>query len=195
MFSMSAEPQHAWTAEEYLSFDRGREGKHEFLDGQIVAMSGASRAHGRIAWNLAGALYPQLEGRGCEGFVGDMRVHVPVTDRYTYPDLVVVCGESEFEDAELDTLFNPTLIVEILSPSTEDRDRGSKLFHYRSIPSLRAILLVAQDRAHVERFVRQDDGGWLLSDHDGVDEVLDLPSIGARLAMADVYRKVPIGLG
>ena len=141
---MSAKPQPTLSAEEYLAFERQSEIKHELVDGEIVAMSGAGRAHGRISWNLTLALGTQLEDRGCEGFAGDMRVHVPVTDRYTYPDLVVACGEAQFEDAELDTLLNPVLIAEILSPSTEDKDRGTKLFQYRSIPSLQAILLVAQ---------------------------------------------------
>ena len=188
---MSAEPQRVWTAEEYLAFDRRHEGKHELLDGDILAMSGASRAHGRISWNVAGSLYPQLEKQGCEGFVGDMRVRVPVTDRYTYPDLVVVCGEPRFEDAELDTLLNPSLIVEILSPSTEERDRGTKLFHYRSIPSLRVILLIAQDKIHIEQFLRQDDGTWILSDTDDRDSVLELSAIGSRLTVADIYHRVP----
>ena len=188
---MSAEPQHKLSAEEYLAFERQSETKHEYLDGEVVAMSGASRAHGRISWNLSGAFYPQLENQGCEAFAGDMRVHVPVTDRYTYPDLVVACGEPQFEDAELDTLTNPTLIAEILSPTTEDRDRGTKLFQYRSIPSLEVILLIAQDKVHVEQFLRQADGSWILTDFEGLDTVLELPSIGSRLALSDVYRRVP----
>lgn len=186
-----AEPQRKQTSEDYLAFERQSEEKHEYLDGEIVAMSGASRAHGRISWNLSGTLFPQLESRGCEAFVSDMRVHIPVTDRYAYPDLVVACGEPRFEDAELDTLTNPTLIVEILSPTTEDRDRGTKLFQYRSIPSLKVILLVAQDRVHVEQYLRQDDGSWLLTDFDGLETVLELPAIGSRLPLADVYKRVP----
>ncbi len=188
---MSADPQPETGIEGYLAFERRSETRHEYVDGAIVAMSGASRAHGRISWNISGTLYPQLESQGCEGFVADMRVHVPVTDRYTYPDLVVVCGEPQFEDAELDTLLNPTLIVEVLSPSTEDRDRGSKLFQYRSIPSLEVILLVAQDKLHVEQFVRQQDGSWLLTDVDNLHSVVELPAIGSHLALADVYRRVP----
>ncbi len=187
---MSAEPQRKWTAEEYLAFERGSEIKHEFIGGEIFAMSGASRAHNRISWDIAVALDPHLD-HGCEGFAGDMRVHIPATDRYTYPDIVVVCGEPEFEDAELDTLLNPTLIIEVLSPSTEDHDRGRKLFDYRSIPSLQAILLVAQDQAHVEQLARQDDGSWRLTESDELGAVVELHGIDARLALADVYRRVP----
>lgn len=188
--AMSAEPQRRWSVEEYLAFERQNEIRHEYVDGEVVAMSGASRAHGRISWNIAGALYPQLEKASCEGFVSDMRVRLPAAERYTYPDIVVVCGEPRFEDDELDTLLNPTLIIEILSPSTEDQDRGRKLFHYRSIPSLQVILLVAQDRVHVEQLARQPDGSWRLTESDDRDEVLDLAAIGARLALADVYRRV-----
>ena len=188
---MSAEPQRRCTVEEYLAFERKQETRHELVDGQIVAMSGASRAHGRISWNITLALGPQLEDQSCEGFVSDMRVRIPMTERYTYPDIVVVCGEPQFEDAELDTLLTPTLIIEILSPTTEDQDRGRKLFHYRSIPSLQTILLVAQDKVHVEQLARQPDGSWLLTESDDPKAVLDLAAIGARLALADVYRRVP----
>ncbi len=190
---MSAEPQpqRHWTVEEYLAYERQAEFRHELIGGEIVAMSGASRIHGRISWDIAGALHPQLASGDCEGFVSDMRVRIPMTERYTYPDIVVVCGEARFEDDELDTLVNPALIIEILSPSTEDHDRGRKLFHYRSIPSLQAILLVAQDQVHVEQLARQPDGSWLLTESDDRDAVLDLAAIGARLVLADVYRRLP----
>jgi Uma2 family endonuclease len=187
---MSAEPQQKWTPQEYLAFERGSETKHEYVQGELFAMSGASRKHGRISWNITLALGPQLERRGCEGFAGDMRVRIPTTDRYNYPDIVVACGEPEFEDTELDTLLNPVLIIEILSPTTEDYDRGRKLFHYRSIPSLQTILLVAQDKAHVEMYERQPDGRWVLSETESMGEELDLPAVGARLAVADVYHRV-----
>ena len=130
---MSVEPQRKWTAEEYLAFERQSEIRHEYFDGEVFAMSGASRAHNRISWNLTVALDPQLEGGSCEGFATDMRVYIPATERFTYPDLIVTCGDPELADAELDTLLNPTLIIEILSKGTEDYDRGRKLFDYRSV--------------------------------------------------------------
>ena len=188
---MSAEPQRKWTVKEYLAFERQSDVKHEYFAGELFAMSGASRAHNRISWNVTVALGPQLEKRACEGYAADMRVHIPATDRYTYPDIVVVCGEPEFEDAEVDTLLNPTLIIEILSPSTEDHDRGRKLFDYRSIPSLKSIVLVAQNQVHVEQLARQDDGSWNLTETDDVQTTVDLRGLEAHLKLADVYRRVP----
>lgn len=188
---MSAEPQRRPTVQDYLAFERQSEEKHEYSGGEIFAMTGASRAHNRISWNITLALGPQLDESSCEGYVADMRVRIPASDRYTYPDLVVVCGEPEFEDAELDTLLNPTLIIEILSPSTEDHDRGRKLFDYRSIPSLQVILLVAQNQVYVEQLTRQEDGSWVLTETGAVGSTLDLTAIDARLPLADVYRRVP----
>lgn len=188
---MSAEPQRKYSVEDYLTFERQSETRHEYLDGEIFAMGGASWVHNRISWNITVALDPQLESQGCEGFAGDMRVHIPATDRYTYPDIAVVCGEPQFEDAELDTLLNPNLIIEILSPSTEVHDRGRKLFAYRSIPSLETILLIAQDQAHVEQLCRQRDGSWVLTETDDLGAVIDIQGIQARLALEQIYRRVP----
>ena len=189
---MSPEPQRIWSGEEYLAFERASDEKHELFEGELFAMSGASRQHGRICWNVATALGPQLRQSGCEGFVSDMRVHVPATGLYTYPDVVVVCGEPAFLDEETpDTLLNPTLLLEVLSPSTEDYDRGRKFAHYRSLPSLEIFVLIAQDRVHVERFSRQPDGGWLLEESDDLGSDLELPGIGATLSLREVYDRVP----
>ncbi|MCP3960966.1 MAG: Uma2 family endonuclease [bacterium] len=187
-----AEPERHSSIEEYLAFERESEIKHEYLDGEIFAMSGASRKHNRISWNIAEALGPQLRESDCEGFVSDMRVHIPATGLFTYPDVTVVCGELDFHDDQTtDTLLNPTLIAEVLSPSTEDYDRGRKFAHYRSIPSLQLYLLVAQDHAHVERFERQPSGLWVLYETDDVGDRVELQAIGASLALADVYYRVP----
>ena len=186
------EPERHWTVEEYLALERESETRHEYLDGEIFAMSGASRKHNRISWNIAEALGPQLRKGDCEGFVSDMRVHVPATGLFTYPFVVVVCGKVELrEDEGTDTLLNPMLIVEVLSPSTEDYDRGRKFAHYRGIPSLRLYLLVAQDRAHVERFEKQPDGLWVLYETDDLEDRLELQAIGSSLALEDVYYRVP----
>jgi Uma2 family endonuclease len=120
-----------------------------------------------------------------------MRVRIAATGLYTYPDVVVVCGQPRFEDEERDTLLNPTLIVEVLSPSTEDYDRGRRFAHYRSIPSLQVYLLVRQDRAHVELFTRQRDDRWVLWETDDLGATVDLSAIGATIALADVYDRVP----
>ncbi len=184
---MSAEPQSQLTVAEYLAYERQSEGKHEYWDGEILAMGGASPAHNSICWNLAGSLHPQLSGRDCRGFISDMRVQVPTLNRYVYPDVVVVCGEPVFEQGDLDVLANPTLVIEVLSPSTEERDRGIKLFGYRSLPSLSVCLLVAQDRVWVEHWTRQDDGRWLVAEIADREATLELPEIGCRLPLDAVY--------
>ena len=188
---MTAEAQRRWSWEEYLTHERESETKSEFLNGEIFALSGASRKHNLAAWNLVAALSPQIKQRGCEGYAGDMRVRIPATGLGTYPDLVVVCDEPRFEDDKEDTLLNPTLIIEVLSPSTEDYDHGKKFAHYRSLPSLQVYVLVAQEEVHVELFERQRDDRWVLSETRDVGETLELPVIGASLALADVYDRVP----
>ena len=181
------------TVDEYLAFERTSEEKHEYWNGEIFAMTGASRQHNRIAWNLVIALGPQLEQSGCEGYVGDMRVMIEESGLFTYPDLVVVCGEPSFlVDQQPDTLLNPTLIAEILSPSTADYDRGSKFAHYRRLDSLKSYLLLAQDRVHVERFERQNDGTWVLSETDDPGAKLALPAVGVQLEINRLYAGVEI---
>jgi Uma2 family endonuclease len=175
---------------EYLALERQSEEKHEYLGGEIFALSGASVEHNRIVWNIAGALYSQLRGRPCEAFIGDMRIRVAATGLYTYPDVVVVCGEPQLEAAELDTLLNPTLIVEVLSPTTEAYDRGKKFAHYRTIESLAEVVLVSQERIEVERFSRQSAGGWLLFEANRLEDHLSLPAIGCELPLAAVYERV-----
>lgn len=188
---MGAEPQRRYTIEEYLAIERESEVRSEYLDGEIFAMSGASREHNLIATNVVGTLHPQIKRQGCEQYASDMRVRIPESGLYTYPDVVVVCGEPRFEDDVRDTLLNPVMIVEVLSPSTEDYDRGRKFAHYRGIPSLQIYLLIAQDKVHVELSTRQADGRWLLWESDDAGVVLELPAIGATLPLAEVYDRVP----
>lgn len=176
--------------EEYLVRERAAEYKSEYVDGEVRAMTGASRDHGRIALNVGANLFAQLRGRPCETFMSDMKVRVPGKRSYLYPDVVVVCGRSELEDEHEDSLLNPTLIVEVLSPSTQAYDRTEKWEHYRRIPSLRDYLLVAQDQRRVERYTRQEEGLWLFSETSDPDAVLRLDSIGCTLAMRDVYDRV-----
>ena len=177
------------TPEEYLERERASETRSEYLDGETFAMSGASRQHNRINWNLAVALDPQLKSRGCEGFSNDMRVKIP-SGLFTYPDLAVVCGEPSFADDHLDTLLNPLALVEILSPSTEDYDRGRKFAHYRTLTSLKTYVVIAQDRIHVERYERQDDASWHLTETEDPRTVLELPTIGARISVEQIYDRV-----
>jgi Uma2 family endonuclease len=187
---MSVEPHRRVSIETYLAAERQAETKSEYLDGEVFAMSGASRRHNLIALNVAASVHGQLRGRACEAYAGDMRVHVPATGLYTYPDVTVVCGEPRFDDSELDTLLNPTLVIEVLSPSTEGYDRGKKFVYYRTLESLREYVLVAQDEIRVELFTRQGDGHWLLSEAGRVDETISLASIGCELRLADVYERV-----
>src|SRR2546421_1084518 len=190
---MSSQPTTQLTPEEYLAIERKAEYKSEYIDGEMVAMTGASRRHNLIALNVAREITQQLKGRPCEGYVSDMRVRVPSTRLYTYPDVVVVCGEPQFEDDYVDTLLNPTLIVEVLSESTELYDRGKKFGFYRTIESLAEYLLVAQDECRVEQYLKQHDGRWLLSDYRSPEDLVELSSIQCSLALKEVYDKVISG--
>jgi Uma2 family endonuclease len=187
---MTSEPKRRYSVEDYLALERQAERKSEYLDGEIFAMAGTSRKHGLVAGNVFAALHAQLRDRECEAFTADMRVRIPATDLFTYPDIVVVCGEPRFDDEELDILLNPTLIVEVLSPTTADYDRGTKFAHYRTLPSLREYLLLAQDRVHAEHWLRQEAGSWLFTETDDASATLGLPSIGCRLPLAEAYAKV-----
>ena len=185
---MTSQPKTYLTPEEYLSIERQNEYKSEYIDGEMVAMVGASRRHNIITFNLAKALGRQLEGRPCEGYVNDMRVRI-VSKReyaYTYPDVAVVCGEPQFVDGQLDTLLNPTVLIEVLSESTEKYDRGKKFGLYRTIESLAEYVLVTQDECKVEQYVKQSDGRWLLSDHRSLDDVVELASVQCSLALREV---------
>jgi Uma2 family endonuclease len=186
---MVANARKKWTVEEYLAFDRTSEEKHEYYAGEIFAMTGASRRHNLIVMNTGTSLNSQLAQRPCEVYPSDMRVKVSAL-KYTYPDVSVVCGEPRFIDGEFDTLLNPTLIVEVLSDSTEDYDRGKKFKHYIGIESLKEYVLIAQDEMRVDHYIRQPNGDWLLSYATTADAIIQLPTIGCTLNIADIYRKI-----
>jgi Uma2 family endonuclease len=177
------------TAAEYLARERRAETKSEFLGGVVVAMSGASRQHNRVVLGIAVQLYQQLGDGPWEVFSNDVRVKVSDTGEYTYPDVVVACGDAQFEDEELDTLLNPTVLIEVLSPSTERIDRGAKFASYRQLPTLREYLLVAQDRPSVEHYVR-DGERWVLTAVTDLNESVPLPAIGCELRLREIYRRV-----
>ncbi len=176
---------------EYLAAERLSETKHEYDRGLIVAMAGASRQHNRVTSNLTREIGIQLKGGPCEAYVSDMRVFVDATGLFTYPDIVIACGEPRFLDAELDTLLNPVALVEVLSPSTEAYDRGKKFAHYRRIPSLVAYVLVAQDRPQVDRYTRRGDE-WVLTGFEGLDAELALEFAGVpvRIPLREIYDRV-----
>lgn len=188
---MSSVAKKRWTPEEYLAVERSAEFKSEYCNGEIFAMAGGSRQHSRIARNLIARADEQLRNTSCEVFGSDMRVKISLTGLYTYPDLIIVCGDLRFEDQAVDTLLNPKVIVEILSDSTEAYDRGKKFDHYRQITSLNEYILVSQTEPLVERFVRQPDGSWQLTVFKGLDAIFELESVPCRLRLGDVYFKVP----
>ena len=187
---MVAQPKTLISPEDYLTWERAGEVKHEYRDGEVVAMVGASREHTLIVSSTNFLLYGQVQDRPCEIYSNDMRVQIRQGQRYTYPDLTVVCGEPQFGDDYLDNLLNPTVIIEVLSPSTEGYFRGEKFHHYRAIPSLREYLLIAQDAFRIEHFARQGEHHWLLTVADGLEASVYLASIDCTLRLADVYKKV-----
>lgn len=196
---MAALPQPApfLTSEEYLAFERQSNTRHEYYRGEIFALAGATRTHNLITFNLAGVLSPQLKHRPCEAYVSNMRVKIADGELYAYPDAVVVCGKAEFEDCDKDTLLNPTVIIEVLSPSievlspsTETYARGAQFELYRTLESLSDYLLVSQSKPMIEHYTRQADDRWLLMTYKGLDAVAAITSIGCELRLADVYDKV-----
>ncbi|MBZ0303712.1 MAG: Uma2 family endonuclease [Anaerolineae bacterium] len=194
---MSALPQASatMTEAEYLAFERRSEIKHQYLHGEVYAMTGASRAHNLICTYALASLATQMRHRKGEIYPGQMRVKIPATGLYTYPDISVVCGEPKFADGEFDTLLNPALIIEVLSPSTESFDRGRKFQHYRQLASLQEYVLISQDSPRVERFLRQENADWVFTDAVGLESSLELPSIGCTLTLAGVYEKVTFEAG
>lgn len=187
---MSTLPKSHLTPEEYLAIERAAETKSEYFDGRMFAMSGARWVHNRIAVHLASEFDRQLRGRPCGVGNSDQRVCVSPSGPYVYPDVAVVCGKPEFLDAELDTLINPTLIVEVLSPSTEKYDRGRKFDQYKRIASLRDYLLVSSDCIQADLYTRQPDGRWLFSRANTAEDTIDIPSLSCILKMSDVYADV-----
>jgi Uma2 family endonuclease len=186
---MASEPRRRLTIQEYLSLERQAETKSEYLDGEMFALAGASRDHNIIVTNLVASLRPQLRSRGCDLYANDMRVRTP-GDLFTYPDVMVLCGERRFDDPRRDTILNPTVIVEVLSESTRDYDRGTKLTEYRTIPSLQEIVLIEQGRPHVEHYIRQASARWLLLEIEGLASSFELPTLGCRLSLSEIYEDV-----
>jgi Uma2 family endonuclease len=187
---MATRPKSFLTPEQYLEIERKAEFKSEYYGGEMFAMSGARRGHNLINWNLARVLDRHLRNRPCEAYQNDMRVRVDATGLYAYPDTVIVCGEPQFLDETQDTLLNPTVIIEVLSPSTEAYDRGDKFELYGAIPSLTHYLLVSSERMSAGLFTRQAEGGWLFAGAALPEDTIDLPAVGVRFTLADLYEKV-----
>ncbi len=187
---MSTAPKYYLSPTQYLVKERKAEFKSQYYRGEMFAMAGASREHNLIVGNLVREIGNALKDRRCEVYPSDMRVKVTATGLYTYPDATVVCGDPEFEDDQFDTLTNPTVLFEVLSDSTESWDRGGKFRQYRDIPSLKEYVMVTQDRASVERYIRQTDGGWLLKEIESTEASVRFDSINVMVPLAEIYRNI-----
>ena len=180
----------AISPQDYLALERISKEKHEYFQGKIVAMAGASLIHNRLVANLLGEIREALKHKPCEILPSDIRVSTPSRESYMYPDALIVCGQPEMEDDKFDTLKNPVVIFEILSPSTEDHDRGRKFFFYRQIPSFKEYILVDSTKPFVEISRQEENGAWKFETISDPDGQLFISSIGISISMAEVYRNV-----
>lgn len=178
-----------YTESEYLALEKSAEYKSEFYKGEIFAMAGASALHNRLVRNLTGLFWEKFRNRPCNVYATDLRVRIDKSGLYTYPDLVIVCGKEEYLDTNLDTLTNPTILLEVLSDSTEKYDRGQKFSFYREIPSLEEYILVSSREIKIEKFKRVESGNWLFSESK-IGEPFPIESIDAFLNLEDVYEKI-----
>ena len=178
--------------EDYLRLEREAESRHEYVEGKIIAMAGAGYAHNLICANLTGELYSQLRGKSCSAVGSDQRLQIMSGSAFVYPDLTVVCGPPEFnEERKPDTLLNPTLLVEVLSPTTSQYDRSDKFMLYRQVPSLRQYLTLDSCSVHAELYTLAEPGRWVLTETRDLSAVLDLSGIACQVPLAEVYAGVP----
>lgn len=177
------------TPEEYLTWERKQPFKNEYHNGQIIAMSGASRAHNSITVDVTIQLGNQLMNSGCEVFASEMRVRTSPTVSYFYPDIIVVCDEPSFEDDTFDTLLNPIVLIEVLSPSTAAFDRGEKFEYYKQLASLQEYILISQNSVRIEHYCRQETQ-WIHNTFQRPEDVLLLPSIECEVPLRAIYRRV-----
>lgn len=187
---MIPQPAHYITEEEYLAFEASSPRKHEYFYGEIYAMTGGTESHNLLAGNAHASLHTQLRKRPCKVYNSDQRIKVMATGLHTYPDVTIVCGVTQFIDRPHQTLINPTVIIEVLSPSTERYDRGMKFQNYRTIPTLQDYLLISQNHHRIEHYTRQDNGTWLLREAVGREAHITIRSIDCILTLEDVYEKV-----
>ena len=185
------EPQQFYSLNDYFALETTDDQRHEYYHGEIFAMSGGSVNHNRISVSVATSFAGALAGKPCEVFVADLRLLVKSRQLYTYPDVMVVCGKLEYAQNRTDLITNPTVIVEVLSPSTENYDRGKKFnFFYRTVETLRDYVLIDQDRILVEHLRRSDERTWLLTVLEELSETLVLESIGVSIPVGEIYQRV-----
>jgi len=178
--------------EEYFAREETAEHRSEYFCGDVFAMAGGTPNHNRITVNLASLLRSRFRGGTCEVFASDLRVQVKKDFHYTYPDVVVVCGELKFLEGRSDTVVNPVVIIEVLSESTKDYDRGTKFTAYRSIETLTDYVLVDQDTVHIEYFSKESDGTWRLRELFSAEDLLEIKSIQATIPAKEVYERVAL---
>jgi Uma2 family endonuclease len=180
------------SVEDYLELDRRSERRSEYYEGELFPVEVATINHGRIQGNLYTAVRARLANGPCEALLSSVRVRIPHTKKYTYPDLIIACGMLELEDRNRDTLLNPVVLFEILSPSTSGLDHELKLMLYKTIPSLKEYILVSQRRMHIERYIRQNERQWLYDDVMAADGNLVLESVGCSIPLSEIYDKVEL---
>jgi len=178
------------TEVEYLAFERASKIKHEFINGDVYAMAGASWEHNQIFTATIASLFAQLRGQPCTANPSDQRIKVMETNFMAYSDISVICGEPIFAGNEYDTIINASVIIEILSASTEGYDRGVKFQNYRNMLTLQEYILISQDKPRIEGYTRQDNGKWLLTDTIGLESIHQIAAINCQLALTDVYEKI-----
>ena len=177
-----------FSVENYLDFERIQLDRHEFLDGSVYAMAGESPNHSTICFNLNGIVHGQLRGKKCRGFSPNMKIATNEKGLYSYPDLAVICGQPTFHDNTKDVITNPTVIVEVLSPSTENYDRGEKFLRYTNqIETLQNYILISQDKPLIEIFSRQQNGGWEKTEIKGIENVFEIDSIECEISLSELY--------
>lgn len=180
----------ATSPQEYLALERASKEKHEYFQGRVIALAGASLGHNRLVSNILREIGSHLKDKGCEILPSDIRISIPSRESYMYPDAVIVCGKPEMEDDRFDTLKNPVVIFEILSPSTEDHDRGKKFFFYRQIPSFKEYILVDSTSPFIEVSRRGEDGAWKFETVEDIQAQLFISSVGISIPLAEIYRNV-----
>lgn len=191
---MASHPTQKYTLEEYLALERQSEIRYEYWAGEVFALSGGSLNHDLLAGNVYNSLFNQLAGRNCRVFTINLQIKVPAAAPYRYADGSVVCGQPETEEFNgNDLLVNPSLIWEVLSPSTEAYDRGDKFTYYKSIPSFTEYLLIAQHRLHVTHFLKQTEKEWLQQEYNDQSETITLASVNCKLPLSEIYRDVALG--
>jgi len=187
---MAAQPNPTLSEQEYLDLERAAEFRSEYWFGTVLAMAGGSERHSLISVSLSSELRQHLKHRGCRVYSSDMRLGISPNGLYFYPDVMAVCGEPAFADARRDVLLNPSVIVEVLSPSTETYDREKKSWHYRRLESVRELVLVSQESPVIECYHRTSNQEWLLRTMEGMDASLRLDSLDLAIPFAEIYANV-----